>query len=273
MTGTSVADAGSLQSASVGMSMGTACQLTKDASDLVILDSDFQSIFDAIMWGRTIYENVRKFMQFQLTVNLTLCTVVVLTSITLGRSNFHVVELLWLNLIMDTLGAVAICTEPYSKTTFQKATSGEKATKGAMTRRIRKTDHVLDGYIWRSILTQFAYQTVCLLVLIYFGVFMFFDETFNIVTTGLRNEDGTAAGPLVLDTIVFHTFVLMCLFNQINCRVITPPENINIFATFCNNIYFWLIFGFELALQQLFVHWASGTLGGSLLGMSGLTWR
>jgi P-type E1-E2 ATPase len=64
MTGTSVADAPSLQAAAVGMSMGSACQLTKDSSDLVILDSNFESIFDAIMWGRTIYENVRKFMQF-----------------------------------------------------------------------------------------------------------------------------------------------------------------------------------------------------------------
>lgn len=77
----------------------------------------------------------------------------------------------------------------------------------------------------------------------------------------------------MLDTIIFHTFVLMCLFNQINCRVITPNDNFNLFTSLCNNRYFWVIFVLEMAVQQLFVYWASGTLGSSLLGMSGLTWR
>jgi Ca2+-transporting ATPase len=156
-----------------------------------------------------------------LTVNLTLCTVVVLTSVTLGRSNFHVVQLLWINLIMDTLGAVAICTEPYQKRVFQAAASDKTSKRGPLTRRIRKSDEVIDAGIWRSILTQYAYQTFTLLILVYFGVFMFFGgETFNIVTQPLREKGGMPAGALVLDTIVFHTFVLMCLFNQINCRVI-----------------------------------------------------
>lgn len=111
-------------------------------------------------------------------------------------------------------------------------------------------------------------------MIIYFGVFIFFDETFNIVTTPSRDyETGEPAGPLILDTIVFHTLVCMTLFNQVNCRVITPVDNVNLAATLCNNGYFWLLFGLEAAVQQLFVHWASSTLGGSLLGMSGLTWR
>lgn len=127
MTGTGIADAGALQAASVGLSMGTACQAVKDSSDLVILDNDLASVFHGIMWGRTIFENVRKFLQFQLTVNITLCFSVVLTSLTLGRINFNVVQLLWINLIMDTFGAIAICTEPYQKQRLLEAKDkGEK---------------------------------------------------------------------------------------------------------------------------------------------------
>jgi magnesium-transporting ATPase (P-type) len=114
---------------------------------------------------------------------------------------------------MDTLGAVAICTEPYRKDNTDKL----QDTKT----RVRRTDKVLDGNILRSVLTQAFYQLLALLVLTYFGVLMFFDETFNLVHGHLRDETtNKPTNMLVMDTIVFHTFVLMCLFNQINCRVI-----------------------------------------------------
>lgn len=113
MTGDKTSDATSLKMANVGLSMGTGTLVAKESADLVILDNNFKSIHAAIMWGRTIFENVRKFMQFQITININLCFLVLLSGISFGASPFNVIQLLWINLIMDTLGAIAICTEPY----------------------------------------------------------------------------------------------------------------------------------------------------------------
>jgi Ca2+-transporting ATPase len=90
MSGRGITDARAMKEASVGIGLGSGCQVCKDSSDLVILDNNLYSVFTAIMWGRTIFENVRKFLQFQLTINLSLCFLVMLTSITLGRCNFSV---------------------------------------------------------------------------------------------------------------------------------------------------------------------------------------
>lgn len=133
MTGESIADAMALKKADVGLCMGSGCQVAKDNSDLVILDNDFVSIHRAIKWGRAIFDNVRKFIQFQMTVNLSLCSIVLLSGATLGRSPLNVIQLLWTNLIMDILGAIAIGTEPYLKE--QTAGEGEAAKSNRISRR------------------------------------------------------------------------------------------------------------------------------------------
>lgn len=75
---------------------------------------------------------------------------------------------------------------------------------------------------------------------------------------------------MVLDTIIFHTFILMNLFNMINCRVIQPDDNINIFSTLCNNLYFFLIFGIEMAFQNWMIKLAEQSLGSAMLGLAPL---
>ena len=115
MSGESIADAMALKEADVGLCMGSGCQVAKDSSDLVILDNDFASIHRSIKWGRAIFDNVRKFIQFQLTINISLCSIVLITGATLGQSPFKVIHLLWANLVMDILGAIAIGTEPPKK--------------------------------------------------------------------------------------------------------------------------------------------------------------
>jgi len=112
MTGESVADALALKEANVGLCMGAGCQVAKDNSDLVVLDSDFVSIHRSIKWGRAIFDNVRKFLQFQLTINITLVSFIFLHGLFFGQSPLNVIQLLWTNLIMDILGAIAMCTEP-----------------------------------------------------------------------------------------------------------------------------------------------------------------
>jgi P-type E1-E2 ATPase len=115
MTGDSIADAEALKKADVGLCMGSGCDVAKDNSDLVILDNDFVSIHRSVKWGRAIFDNVRKFIQFQLTINIVICFITILGGCTLGHAPLNVVQMLWTNLIMDILGAIAIGTEPYKQ--------------------------------------------------------------------------------------------------------------------------------------------------------------
>lgn len=121
MTGDSIADADALRKADVGLCMGSGCDVAKDNSDLVILDNNFISIYKSVQWGRTIFENVRKFLQFQLTINIVICTITIIGGATIGHKPLNVIQMLWTNLIMDILGAIAIGTEP-----FQQAKSSSK---------------------------------------------------------------------------------------------------------------------------------------------------
>jgi len=94
------------------MAMGEGgCAAARDSSALIILDDNFESVFTAAKWGRNIFNNVRKFIQFQLTVNISCILVVFIGSISLGMSPFTAMQLLWINLIMDVLAAIALATE------------------------------------------------------------------------------------------------------------------------------------------------------------------
>lgn len=91
MTGDSIADAEALKKADVGLCMGSGCDVAKDNSDLVILDNDFVSIHRSVKWGRAIFDNVRKFIQFQLTINIVICFITILGGCTLGHAPLNVV--------------------------------------------------------------------------------------------------------------------------------------------------------------------------------------
>lgn len=103
----------------------------------------------------------------------------------------------------------------------------------------------------------------------YFGGIIFFDKPFNLITAPKRDENGPT-DRLKLDTICFHAFMLMNLFNQINCRVVDARE-MNVFKTLFNNPLFWLIFIFELALQQAMINAGASDLGTALLGTAEIT--
>jgi Ca2+ transporting ATPase len=115
MAGDGIADSEVLKQADVGLCMGTGCDVAKDNSDLVITDNDFQSIRRAILWGRAMFDNVRKFLQFQLTINLSVVSIVFISGLTLGDVPFNVIQLLWINLIMDILAAISLGTEPITE--------------------------------------------------------------------------------------------------------------------------------------------------------------
>jgi len=91
MTGDSITDAEALKKADVGLCMGRGCEVAKDNSDLIILDNDFYSIYRSIKWGRAIYVNIRKFVQFQLTINVVICFITILGGCTLGRTPLNII--------------------------------------------------------------------------------------------------------------------------------------------------------------------------------------
>ena len=113
MTADGINDAGALKQAHVGFCMGVSgCEVAKDAADIIILDDNFNSVFRATQWGKTILDNIRKFLQFQLVINIVCLAIVFIGGASLGNSPFTVIQLLWINVIMDTLAAISLATEP-----------------------------------------------------------------------------------------------------------------------------------------------------------------
>lgn len=116
VTGEGIDDVHCLASATVGLAMGSGCSVVKNKADLILTDDDFEANIKAIMWGRNIYYNVSRFLQYQMTVNVACLLTVIIGGIILTDSPFPATQLLWINLIMDTFAAIALSTEPPIKT-------------------------------------------------------------------------------------------------------------------------------------------------------------
>ena len=160
VTGDGTNDAPALKSADVGLAMGSGTQVAKDAADIVILDDKFSSIVKAISWGRSVYDNIRKFLQFQLTVNVVALTLVFIAACAGMPSPLNAVMMLWVNLIMDTMGALALGTEMPTPALLRR----RPYTRGAS---------LVSRPMWRNILTQAAFQLALLLVLLFAGARLF----------------------------------------------------------------------------------------------------
>ena len=187
VTGDGTNDGPALRHADVGLSMGLCgSEVAKEASDIVLLDDNFSSIVRAVVWGRSIFENIRKFLQFQLTVNVAALAVAFIGALLGFGTPLTAVQLLWVNLIMDTLAALALGLEPPSDELLEQPPHG-------------RSEPLISRSMWVSIV---AMGTVM------FGVLMV------VLNTGwlADRED-----PAHL-TIVFNIFVMMQIFNEFNCR-------------------------------------------------------
>ncbi|GAU39613.1 hypothetical protein TSUD_276530 [Trifolium subterraneum] len=153
VTGDGTNDAPALKEADIGLSMGIqGTDVAKESSDIVILDDNFASIVTVLNWGRCVYNNIQKFIQFQLTVNVAALVINFVAAVSAGEVPLTAVQLLWVNLIMDTLGALTLATE--------------KPTKELMDQKpVGRTKPLITNIMWRNLLSQAFYQIVILLTL------------------------------------------------------------------------------------------------------------
>ncbi|KAM0028395.1 putative P-type Ca(2+) transporter [Helianthus debilis subsp. tardiflorus] len=248
VTGDGTNDAPALKEADIGLSMGIqGTEVAKQSSDIVILDDDIASISTVLMWGRCVYNNIQKFIQFQLTVNVAALVINFIAAVTSGGVPLTAVQLLWVNLIMDTLGALALATEGPTKELLNKPPVG-------------RVEPLITNVMWRNLLAQAIFQITVLLTFQFRG-----EAIFNV------NER-------VKDTIIFNTFVLCQVFNEFNSRKL---EKRNIFKGIHKNRLFIGIIGITIILQIVMVEFLkkfadterlSGVQWGICIGIAALSW-
>ncbi|ESR45363.1 hypothetical protein CICLE_v10003452mg, partial [Citrus x clementina] len=248
VTGNGIKDAPALEEANVGLSMGIqGTAVAKESSDIIILDDNFATAVTLLNWGRCVYVNIQKFIQFHLTISVSSVLFNFLAAVLVGKNPLTAVQLLWMNLIVLTLGALALVTEQPTKELMEKPP-------------VRLTEPLITNVMWRNLLAQAFYQIAVLLTLLFKG------------------ESVLGVNENVKDTMIFNTFVLCQVFNEFNARKL---EKKNVFKGIHKNKSFLGIIGITIVLQVVMVEILkkfADTEGlnwiqwGSCIGIAAISW-
>ncbi len=241
MTGDGVNDAPAVKNADVGFAMGSGTEMTKESGDIVILDDNFSSLTKAVLYGRTLFKSIRKFLVFQLTVNVSAILVVFLGQFFGFDLPLTMTQLLWLNIIMDTLAGLAF--------------AGEAALQRYMLEKpLRRDEQLINADMWSSILINGVFIALVSIL------FLTSDWTKALFSGG--HEIGSEAAQAKFLTAFFAFFVFVQIFNTFNART----QGLNLLEHLFDNRLFSIIIPSIMAIQLFFI-----TYGGEILRTVGLS--
>lgn len=248
VTGDGTNDGPALKEADVGFALGIAgTEVAKEACDIVILDDNIQSMTKAVLWGRNVYESIRKFLQFQLVVNVVAVTLNFISACAGRALPLGAVPLLWVNMIMDSMGALALATEPPRDELLKRKPYGRRAP-------------LINRAMYRNIVGISLFQLAVSLALQYAGHDIFNLDSASDAPTDLLEDEN-----LQLNSIIFNVFVFMQIGSEINSRRIASKD---VFSGIFKSAWFLSIIAVTIVIQLALMFGVGRTDVGRSIGIT-----